>query len=254
MIVHFICFICLFFRTILYVSVVYCGGNLIVFMTSLPPLGSGEVAGPMVGLFLIALSTGGIKPCVSAFGGDQFASDQSHLLQRFFSVFYFAINAGSLLSILITPVFRGGYTKQVVVICSWSVQLSFKRRNNNVVFYIKLGLSLFCHKWQCVCDIGRNLYSGNGYGARNVKYYSNVFLHVFVLFNKSHSNCSCYLLLLLYITHLTLQICDLYITNLTLEHESRFINFNKSGMRFVNCTKLLLRFINCKSCSFVICK
>ena len=107
-----------FFRTILYVSVVYCTGNLIVSMTSLPPLGAGEIAGPMIGLFLIALGTGGIKPCVSAFGGDQFTSDQSHLLQSFFSVFYFAINAGSLLSMLITPVLRGGHTKQVITQCS----------------------------------------------------------------------------------------------------------------------------------------
>ena len=76
-------------------------------ITSLPPLGAGEIPGPMIGLFLIALGTGGIKPCVSAFGGDQFTSDQTHLLQSFFSVFYFAINAGSLLSMLITPVLRG---------------------------------------------------------------------------------------------------------------------------------------------------
>ena len=86
---------------------VYCFGNLIVSITSLPPLGAGEIPGPMIGLFLIALGTGGIKPCVSAFGGDQFTSDQTHLLQSFFSVFYFAINAGSLLSMLITPVLRG---------------------------------------------------------------------------------------------------------------------------------------------------
>lgn len=76
-------------------------------ITALPPLGAGEIAGPMIGLFLIALGTGGIKPCVSAFGGDQFTSDQTHLIQSFFSVFYFAINAGSLLSMLITPVLRG---------------------------------------------------------------------------------------------------------------------------------------------------
>lgn len=30
----------------------------------------------MVGLGLIALGTGGIKPCVAAFGGDQFEDDQ----------------------------------------------------------------------------------------------------------------------------------------------------------------------------------
>ena len=30
----------------------------------------------MVGLLLISLGTGGIKPCVSAFGGDQFSASQ----------------------------------------------------------------------------------------------------------------------------------------------------------------------------------
>jgi len=30
----------------------------------------------MVGLFLIAVGSGGIKPCVSAFGGDQFNPEQ----------------------------------------------------------------------------------------------------------------------------------------------------------------------------------
>lgn len=34
----------------------------------------------MVGLFLIALGTGGIKPCVAAFGGDQFSEHQVRLL------------------------------------------------------------------------------------------------------------------------------------------------------------------------------
>lgn len=36
----------------------------------------------MVGLFLIALGTGGIKPCVSAFGGDQF--EEEHVRFLFF--------------------------------------------------------------------------------------------------------------------------------------------------------------------------
>ena len=32
--------------------------------------------GPLIGLLLIGLGTGGIKPCVAAFGGDQFNADQ----------------------------------------------------------------------------------------------------------------------------------------------------------------------------------
>lgn len=61
----------------------------------------------ILGLVLIAIGTGGIKPCVSAFGGDQFNSGEDSLLEKFFSVFYFSINAGSLLSMFITPRLRG---------------------------------------------------------------------------------------------------------------------------------------------------
>jgi len=47
------------------------------------------------------------QPCVSAFGGDQFAPGQSRNLESFFFMFYFAINLGSFLSQLITPILRG---------------------------------------------------------------------------------------------------------------------------------------------------
>lgn len=61
----------------------------------------------IIGLCLIAVGTGGIKPCVSAFGGDQFKlPEQAKQIATFFSLFYFAINAGSLLSTSITPILR----------------------------------------------------------------------------------------------------------------------------------------------------
>ena len=52
-------------------------------------------------MYLIAVGAGGIKPCVSSFGGDQFRDDSA--LERgwrssFFNWFYFAINTGALLS------------------------------------------------------------------------------------------------------------------------------------------------------------
>ncbi|EOB15380.1 Solute carrier family 15 member 1 [Nosema bombycis CQ1] len=54
---------------------------------------------------MIALGTGGIKPCVAAFGGDQIESDnkKEENLGRFFNFFYFAINLGSMLSSFISP-------------------------------------------------------------------------------------------------------------------------------------------------------
>jgi solute carrier family 15 oligopeptide transporter 1 len=58
-------------------------------------------------LFIIGVGTGGIKPCVSAFGGEQFVRpQQDKQLEQFFSYFYISINAGSLLSTLLTPILR----------------------------------------------------------------------------------------------------------------------------------------------------
>ncbi|XP_072033904.1 solute carrier family 15 member 2-like isoform X2 [Amphiura filiformis] len=96
------------YRTILYISMIYMVGNIVMCLTALPPQTTGhpEIAGPMIGLVLIGLGTGGIKPCVSAFGGDQFTPDQEGPLQKFFSVFYFSINAGSLISTFMTPILR----------------------------------------------------------------------------------------------------------------------------------------------------
>ncbi|KAL7110915.1 hypothetical protein ACP275_05G055700 [Erythranthe tilingii] len=53
------------------------------------------------GLYLIALGTGGIKPCVSSFGADQFDdTDSGERVKKgsFFNWFYFSINIGALVS------------------------------------------------------------------------------------------------------------------------------------------------------------
>lgn len=54
-----------------------------------------------LGLYLIALATGGIKPCVSSFGADQFDdTDTRESVKKgsFFNWFYFSINIGALVS------------------------------------------------------------------------------------------------------------------------------------------------------------
>ncbi|CAL1686521.1 unnamed protein product [Lasius platythorax] len=95
------------YRTIFYVSIVYALGQLILSASATPPFGLPARELSMVGLLLIALGTGGIKPCVSAFGGDQFIlPQQERYLAMFFSLFYFSINTGSLISTLLTPVLR----------------------------------------------------------------------------------------------------------------------------------------------------
>nr|CAD7264421.1 unnamed protein product [Timema shepardi] len=96
------------FRTILYLSVVYAIGNVVISVAS--ATGAIDIPGrelTILGLLLIALGTGGIKPCVSAFGGDQFVMpQQERQLQTFFSLFYFSINSGSLISTFLTPILR----------------------------------------------------------------------------------------------------------------------------------------------------
>ncbi|NXT34023.1 S15A1 protein, partial [Pelecanoides urinatrix] len=105
------------FKTIVSLSIVYTIGQAVMAVSSVNDLtdhnrdGSPDnvslhIALSMVGLILIALGTGGIKPCVAAFGGDQFEEEQEKQRTRFFSIFYLSINAGSLLSTIITPILR----------------------------------------------------------------------------------------------------------------------------------------------------
>ena len=103
----------------------------------------------LAGLAFACIGTGGIKPCVSAFGADQVAEDdgpstaiqkskahgmdcddrgeaihvelrhnssvcsessgQEHHVRSFFSFFYFGINVGAVLSIALVPIIRGHY-------------------------------------------------------------------------------------------------------------------------------------------------
>lgn len=92
------------YRTILWLSIVYCLGHLALALND-PRLGLlGDMrTGLFIGLGLIALGSGGIKSCVSAHVGDQFGKKNAHLLEQVFGWFYLAINLGAFLSNLITP-------------------------------------------------------------------------------------------------------------------------------------------------------
>uniref|UniRef100_A0A8C5HU69 Solute carrier family 15 member 1-like n=1 Tax=Gouania willdenowi TaxID=441366 RepID=A0A8C5HU69_GOUWI len=115
------------FKTIIYLSIVYAIGQVAMAVSAIHDITDTDRDGTpdnmifhvvmsMVGLFLIALGTGGIKPCVAAFGGDQFGDHQEKQRRTFFSVFYLCINGGSLLSTIITPILRaqecGIYSQQ----------------------------------------------------------------------------------------------------------------------------------------------
>ena len=85
------------YRTILIISLFYClgHGTLALFGTS--------QAGLFTGLALIAFGAGGIKPCVSAFVGDQFGPNQQHLLMKVYGWFYWTINLGAAAAFLLIP-------------------------------------------------------------------------------------------------------------------------------------------------------
>ncbi len=90
------------YKTILTFSLSYCAGCAIV---ALVP----GTTGLLVGLSLVALGTGGIKPCVATNVGDQFTSKNQHLIERAFSYFYLAINSGSSISIFFAPILLDRY-------------------------------------------------------------------------------------------------------------------------------------------------
>uniref|UniRef100_H2Y7V4 Solute carrier family 15 member 2 n=1 Tax=Ciona savignyi TaxID=51511 RepID=H2Y7V4_CIOSA len=96
------------YNTILWLSVVYALGMILNTLGAIGTLGDLTVHAVLssMGLLVIAFGTGGIKPCVSAFGGDQFDDDQENYRKSFFSLFYFAINAGSLVSTFVSPIIR----------------------------------------------------------------------------------------------------------------------------------------------------
>ena len=90
------------YRTIVSLSIVYCLGHVVLAMND-------TVIGLALGLGLIALGSGGIKPCVSAHVGDQFGTSNAGLLPKVYSYFYFSINLGAFISTLLTPLLLEHY-------------------------------------------------------------------------------------------------------------------------------------------------
>jgi dipeptide/tripeptide permease len=94
------------YRTILWISLFYCAGHGVLAMSDLFPSTEAKVWCLFLGLGLIAFGSGGIKPCVSAFMGDQFKPEQRHLLPKAYAAFYWCINLGSTAAFLTIPLIR----------------------------------------------------------------------------------------------------------------------------------------------------
>ncbi|MEZ6126832.1 MAG: MFS transporter [Planctomycetaceae bacterium] len=85
------------YHTILSLSIVYCLGHLVL------ALSDDTLNGMYLGLGLIAVGSGGIKPCVSAHVGDQFGKGNWDKVSKVFQWFYFSINFGSFFATLLIP-------------------------------------------------------------------------------------------------------------------------------------------------------
>ena len=70
------------YKTILSLSLVYCLGNVLLACMGMDMDTGSRQTLLYWGLGLVALGTGGIKPCVSAFVGDQFKKDQEEELRQ----------------------------------------------------------------------------------------------------------------------------------------------------------------------------
>jgi POT family proton-dependent oligopeptide transporter len=95
------------YRTIIAFSIVYTLGCTVL------AFGPGTPVNLALGLGLMALGTGGVKPCVSTNVGDQFTSSNQHLIERAFSYFYLSINLGSAFSIYKCPEWLNTYGPKV---------------------------------------------------------------------------------------------------------------------------------------------
>ncbi len=87
------------YNTVLWFSLIYCAGHACL------ALFEGHRTGFYTGLFLIALGSGGIKPLVVSFCGDQFTTANKHLAKVVFDAFYWTINFGSFFASLLMPLF-----------------------------------------------------------------------------------------------------------------------------------------------------
>ena len=95
------------YHTVLWLSLVYCAGH-----ACLAAFDDNRT-GSHTGLFLIALGSGGIKPLVASFVGDQFDQFNKHLVKIVFDAFYWIINFGSFFASLLMPIFLRHYGPSV---------------------------------------------------------------------------------------------------------------------------------------------
>ena len=95
------------FKTIFYTSIIYCLGHLML------AIFESDYNMFFMGLMLIALGAGGVKPNVTAMVGDQFDNPNDKNIDKLYDIFYFGINVGALISTFATPLLKKYYGASV---------------------------------------------------------------------------------------------------------------------------------------------
>ena len=91
------------YNTVLWLSLVYCAGHAMLAAFD------DNITGFYIGLGLIAFGSGGIKPLVASFMGDQFDQTNKNRAKSVFDAFYWIINFGSFFASLLMPLFLRQY-------------------------------------------------------------------------------------------------------------------------------------------------
>jgi POT family proton-dependent oligopeptide transporter len=91
------------YNTVFWFSLIYVAGHACL------ALFDDNLNGFYFGLFLIAFGSGGIKPLVAAFVGDQFDQTNKNRAKLVYDAFYWIINFGSFFASLLMPVFLRDY-------------------------------------------------------------------------------------------------------------------------------------------------
>jgi proton-dependent oligopeptide transporter, POT family len=106
------------YHTIFWFSLIYLVGQGFVAFSS-----ESSLTGFYVGLFLIAFGSGGIKPLISSFVGDQFDETNKDRSKVVFDAFYWSINLGSFFASLLMPIFLRNFGPMVAFLVPAALML-----------------------------------------------------------------------------------------------------------------------------------
>jgi POT family proton-dependent oligopeptide transporter len=162
------------YRTIVSLSIVYCLGHLALALDE-------TRVGLTLGLTLISIGAGGIKPCVSAHVGDQFGKSNAHLLEKIFSWFYLSINLGAFISTILTPILLDKYGPSIAFGLPGALMLT-------ATWVFWLGRKVFIHIPPGGMGFVKETFSGEGLKAVSRLFIIYLFVAIFwSLFDQTGS-------------------------------------------------------------------